>query len=145
MDILGKSTRLIECLQCEKYVKARLITGKEAYPYCWQKKLRKMIFWACPNCGGFVGVHPGTKTPLGCIPTPEIKEARKLVHNLIDPIWKSGAMKRGEVYRRLSDAVGHPYHNGETRSLDELRIAYREGLKIKKELREKKALGMAGF
>lgn len=76
--------------------------------------------WICerfPACRGSVGTHPNGQ-PLGTIPDAETKKLRMDVHALIDPIWKSGKLKRGQVYARLSKALGKTYHTGETTAED---------------------------
>lgn len=77
----------IYCCGCEKKVPARLTDGAEIYPH--RHDLSGLPFWKCDTCGNFVGCHHKTKNrtrPLGCIPTPEIKEARKRIHSLLDPL-----------------------------------------------------------
>lgn len=73
-----------------------------------------------PQCQGFVGTHPNGQ-PLGTVPDPETRELRKLVHAAIDPIWQTGKLHRGQVYNRISRALGiKSYHTGET-TADECR------------------------
>ena len=72
--------------------------------------------WVCENfasCNGSVGTHPD-KRPLGTIPDPETKKLRMQVHAQLDPLWRSGRFSRAKVYARLSDAIGRPFHTGET-------------------------------
>ena len=81
----------IRCCGCQKKVEARLTDGSEIYPH--RKDLYSLPFWKCDVCGNFVGCHHKTKNrtrPLGCIPTPEIKNARKHIHAILDPLWQSG-------------------------------------------------------
>ena len=122
---------LIYCCACGAEVDARLTNGRELYPH--RADLGSLPFWRCDWCGNFVGCHHKTKNPtapLGCIPTPELKAARKHLHALIDPIWQSGRMGRREVYAAISKEVGWNYHTAKTRSLDEARAAYRAAQKI---------------
>ena len=66
---------------------ARLTDGKEVYPH--RSDLNSLPFWICDRCRNFVGCHHKTKNPtrpLGCIPNKEMKNARKHIHNLLDPI-----------------------------------------------------------
>ena len=89
------------CCGCSTDVNARLTDGREIYPH--RPDLYSLPFWRCDNCKNYVGCHHKSKNrthPLGCIPTPEIKEARKKIHAIIDPMWKSGAMTRKDVTKR---------------------------------------------
>ncbi len=44
----------------------------------------------------------------------ELRQLRRAVHAKIDPLWQSGKIKRGDVYARISKALGYTYHTGET-------------------------------
>lgn len=117
---------LIRCCGCEKKVESRLTDGGEIYPH--RPDLKSLPFWKCDACGDYVGCHHKTKNrtqPLGCIPTPEIKNARQHIHKLLDPIWQSGKMKRKELYKILSDRLGWKYHTANIRSVEEAREVYR--------------------
>lgn len=111
-------------------VECKLKSGEEIYPH--RPDLYDLKMYECPHCHGRVGVHKGATKPLGCIPTPEMKRARIIVHNLIDPLWRSGKIERGRLYKMLSDELGYPYHTGETKSIEELREVYKAIIKIKK-------------
>ena len=120
------TTRALYCCQCASDVQARLTDGREVYPH--RSDLRALPFWRCDACGNFVGCHHKTKNrtePLGCIPTPELKEARKQLHALIDPAWQSGQIGRRALYEAISREVGWNYHTAKTRTMDEARAAYR--------------------
>ena len=116
----------IHCCGCDKDVDARLTDGREIYPH--RPDLSGLPFWKCDGCGNFVGCHHKTRDrtrPLGCIPTPEIKDARKHIHRILDPLWKTGRMPRGKVYAKLARAMGtQEYHTAEIRSVEEARKAY---------------------
>lgn len=119
------------CCGCSTDVNARLTDGREIYPH--RPDLYSLPFWRCDNCKNYVGCHHKSKNrthPLGCIPTPEIKEARKKIHAIIDPMWKSGAMTRKDVYEAISKAVGWKYHTAKIRTIDEARAAYMAALSI---------------
>jgi hypothetical protein len=108
---------------------------KEIYPH--RPDLYSLPFWRCDACKNFVGCHHKTQNrtaPLGCIPTPELKNARMHLHALIDPIWQSGKMKRRAVYEAISKEVGWNYHTAKTRSVGEARAAYKAALTIAKSL-----------
>jgi len=122
------------CCGCEKKVEPRLTSGEETYPH--RHDLAPLPFWICDECRNFVGCHHKTDNPtraLGCIATQEIKNARKHIHALLDPIWKSGKMTRKEIYSKLSEATGRKYHTGNIRSIEEARIIYREASSLNKE------------
>ncbi len=116
----------IYCCGCQKDVEAMLTDGTEIYPH--RPDLADLPFWKCITCGNFVGCHHKTNDrtkPLGCIPTPEIKNARKHIHRILDPLWKSGRMKRGRIYGKLAKVVGRDeYHTAEIRSVEEARTVY---------------------
>ena len=44
--------------------------------------------YLCRNCKAFVGVHPGTDTPLGTLANAELREWRKQAHYWFDQIWR---------------------------------------------------------
>lgn len=39
---------------------------------------------------------------------------RRAVHAKIDPLWKSGKIKRGRLYAMISREIGRTYHTGES-------------------------------
>lgn len=126
---------IIYCCSCELDVNARLTNGSEVYPH--REDLSKLPFWMCDYCGNSVGCHHKTSkptTPLGCIPTPEIKKARSHIHALLDPIWQSGKISRSKLYRLVSDKVGWKYHTAKIRSIEEARECYRHIRQIKQDL-----------
>lgn len=110
----------IYCCGCQKEIKAKLIYGKDIYPH--RKDLAKLPFWKCPACWNFVGCHHKTNNPikpLGVIPTKEVKEIRKRIHAVLDPMWKDKKIKRTELYKKLSDDLGWNYHTANIRSVEE--------------------------
>ncbi len=127
--------RTIYCCGCGCDVKARLTDGMEVYPH--RKDLAHLPFWICDTCRNHVGCHHKTNkptTPLGIIATPEIKNARKHIHALMDPLWKSGKIKRGKLYAMLSIRIGKTYHTGEIRTLSDARLVYRHIQEIGREI-----------
>lgn len=117
----------VHCCGCSNEVDARLTDGREAYPR--RPDLGELPFWRCDACGNFVGCHHKTRNrtqPLGCIPSPEIKNARRHIHRLLDPLWQSGRHQRADLYQRLAEATGKAeYHTAEIRTLEEARLVYR--------------------
>ena len=94
----GKRTE-IYCIECAAIVIARLTKGKEIYPH--REDLSTLPFWKCDQCGNYVGCHHQSQDrtrPLGCIPNAEMKNARKHIHALLDPIWKNGLINRQKLY-----------------------------------------------
>jgi hypothetical protein len=107
------------CCGCSEKVDAILIFGDEAYPH--RKDLYTLKFWICEKCLNFVGCHKhgDGDVPLGCIPTKEIKNLRVQIHLIIDPVWKSGRLKRGQVYKIMSEKLGFKYHTASLRTVNE--------------------------
>ena len=118
-------TRQLYCCGCQTLVKAKLTDGAEIYPH--RPDLSDLPFWKCA-CGLFVGCHHKTEDrtrPLGCIPTKELKEARKHLHAKLDPLWKSGKISRKELYQKITNRIGWTYHTAKLRTVDEAREVYR--------------------
>lgn len=121
-----KMKRVLYCTGCNKEVEARLTDGSEIYSH--RPDLHELPFWKCDDCGNFVGCHHKTKNrtqPLGCIPTPQIKNARKHLHKIIDPLWESKKHKRKEIYAAITKHIGWDYHTAKIRNLEEARAVYK--------------------
>lgn len=121
-----EDNRSIYCCGCKKEVDARLTNGAEIYPH--RKDLSTLPFWWCDTCNNYVGCHHKTKNktePLGNIPTPEIREARKRIHKILDPLWEGKKIKRSTLYGRISDEIGWQYHTAQIRSVDEAQKIYK--------------------
>lgn len=115
----------IYCCGCVTEILARLTSGKEIYPH--RVDLHDLPFWKCDTCGNYVGCHHKTANgtqPLGVIPTKEIMNARKCIHALLDPLWKTRKVSRGKIYTKLSKELGYSYHTGEIKCLKEARRIY---------------------
>ena len=113
----------IYCIACVNDVDARLTDGAEIYPH--RPDLFSLPFWKCDKCGGFVVCHHKTKNrtaPLGNIPTNEIRQARKRIHAVLDPLWKNGSTTRKVLYSKLSEVLGRQYHTAELRSIYECNL-----------------------
>lgn len=129
------------CCGCNDYTQAELVGGEKIYPH--RPDLYGLKFYQCPRCKNYVGTHKqwgkGTDgrqyniRALGCIPTPELKNARHKIHEILDPLWKgkrSGTRKR--LYKTLSDELGYEYHTANTRTIEECRTVYKLIQKIYK-------------
>jgi len=117
----------IYCCECDADITARLTDGAEIYPH--RKDLKALPFWKCDDCGNYVGCHHKIKnnppSPLGCIATPELRNARQEIHKILDPIWQSGNTTRRKLYGILTDKLGWKYHTSKIRNIDEARKVYR--------------------
>lgn len=127
---------IIHCCGCGRDVDARLTDGREIYPR--RPQFADLPYWKCDACGNYVGCHHKTgkpTTPLGVIPTPEIRNARQHIHRHLDPLWQSGKVKRRHVYRMVADAMGRrDYHTSDIRSVEEAREVFRAVRKIARDL-----------
>jgi len=136
-------TKQIYCCGCEAKVGARLTGGKEIYPH--RTDLYMLPFWKCDRCNNYVGCHHKTDkptTPLGVIPTKELKKARQHIHFILDPIWKSGAISRNKAYKRLAKILGKAnYHTAMIRSIQEARQVYKAVRVLSEELNADKVEG----
>lgn len=126
------TTRSIYCCGCSCKVKAQLTDGQEIYPH--RPDLFSLPFWKCDACNNYVGCHHKTEErtrPLGNIPTREIMEARKHIHALLDPLWKTTKCKpkakgqRRKIYAEISKRINKEYHTGEISSIEEAREVYK--------------------
>lgn len=121
----------IYCCGCEKDVSPRFTTGEEIYAH--RPDLFTLHFWKCNECKNYVGCHKHTNKPLGCIPTYELRTARKHIHLILDPLWKSKRFKRKVIYSMISRQIGIKYHTANTRTVEECRNIYRIIKKISNE------------
>ena len=83
---------------------AKLVGGLTIYPH--RPDLHEKKFYQCAPCDAYVGCHPGTTNALGRLANAELRKAKMAAHSAFDPLWKSGAKKRGSAYAWLSDALG---------------------------------------
>jgi len=111
----------IYCCGCKKEVEARLTNGKEVFPS--NLPIKDLPFWKCDVCRNFVGCHYKTNkphTPLGCIPTKEIKACRKQIHVELEPYLKSATRKiRFKIFGFLSKELGYDFSIAEIKTIDE--------------------------
>jgi len=115
-----QETMNIHCCECKKTVAAVLTNGKEIYPH--REDLHSQPYWKCPACNNYTGCHHKTANPtkpLGSIPTPLLRHWRNTLHEMIDPLWQSGAWKRGELYKWLSRETRKEFHVSEINTIKE--------------------------
>jgi hypothetical protein len=89
------------CMECGKV--ARLVKGDAIYPH--RADLFARNFWLC-ECGAYCGCHGVTTRPLGFPCGAETRHARKNAHEVFDPIWRSGMMRRAAAYAWLAGQLG---------------------------------------
>lgn len=124
---------MIYCCSCKQEVDAKLVSGDVVYPH--RKDLSHLNFYQCQTCNNYVGVHKDSNAPLGCIPTPEIRELRKKIHAILDPIWQSGYMKRGQLYDKMSKRLGiKEYHTAAINSVFKAKMYLKEAEKFRDSL-----------
>jgi hypothetical protein len=108
------NTSLI-CNHCGK--EAVWVENKEIYGRNYGDSY--MVWW-CKPCDAFVGCHKNTRVPKGrFLAKRELREARKLAHSIIDPLWKSGRYSRNKVYMELARAFKRQVHVGDTETPEE--------------------------
>lgn len=105
------------CVECNKEITPICVSGLEVYPH--RPDLYHKYFYKCTKCGNYVGCHPNSKRPLGSIPNKEIKDKRKYIHSILDPLWKDKMISRSELYSQLSKKLGYTYHTGEINNIEE--------------------------
>lgn len=130
----------IYCCACSQKVEARLTDGAEIYPH--RTDLHSLPFWKCDTCGNYTGTHhkrtENPLEPLGTIPSPEIRDMRISIHAILDPLWRSGKIKRRTLYNRMSKKMGlrfekveeKRYHTGNLITIEEAQKAYEAALLI---------------
>lgn len=106
----------IYCCNCEKEVEAREIPATNIYPH--RIDLQGKWFYRCTHCSEYVGAKR-LGEPLGCIPTPEVRQLRVTIHDRIDSIVEDKSLTTAMVYRYLSEKVGEEFHTGNVKSIEE--------------------------
>jgi hypothetical protein len=64
-----------------------------------------------PACDAYVGCHkagPMRGLPKGTLANAELRNARKVLHNNLDPVWQGGYLPRAKVYKLLAVSMGIP-------------------------------------
>lgn len=96
-----------------------------------------------PECDAYVGVHTGTIKPKGSLANSHLRNLRKSVHAVFDPLWKNNTqVKRGAVYTAAARVLGlKEFHIGDMRDKDAQNFIDTKDLliqKINKSLESKK-------
>lgn len=65
--------------------------------------------YKCEGCDAYVGVHTGTRIPLGRLANKELRELKMQCHALFDPVWKLNKnIRREQAYGRLANILNIP-------------------------------------
>lgn len=126
--------QIIYCCGCSENVVAERVNGLDVYPH--RKDLKSLVFYKCNACNNFVGTHKQGGKPLGVIATDAIKKERMKIHSVLDPLWREGLIKRKDLYKRLSEALGFQYHTASLTSVDECKKVLNLSCSIADELYE---------
>lgn len=97
-----KRKTTLRCPDCGR--PAWLVGGNAIYPR--RPELHSKFFWRCVPCDSYVGCHPGTTKPLGRLANEPLRKARMRLHAMLDPLWRSGAMRRNDAYAMLAEGLG---------------------------------------
>lgn len=91
-----------------------------ACPYChspvifagnekvYGRKYGNGMCYMCTACDAYVGVHAGTRIPLGRMANKRLRKLKNMAHAQFDRAWRQGGISRGEAYRRLAWFYGIP-------------------------------------
>ena len=104
------------CPYCGK--EAKLVGGDVIYKR--RPDLASLFFWLCKECDAYVGCHKKGATyrkqglsfvsdgtvAFGTMADFELRYARKFLHDLFDPLWKSKSMTRTQAYKWLQNKTG---------------------------------------
>ena len=75
--------------------------------------------YQCPtaSCDAYVGVHTGTIKPKGSLANGVLRQLRKQVHEVFDPLWRENSqVDRTEVYEAAAQVLGFKeFHIGDLR------------------------------
>lgn len=118
--------RKMFCVECDKYVEA--IKSKGSVVYENRPDLKDKVMYYCPYC------HNYASNVADVIPNRTIRQLRKRIHGTIDPLWQSGMVSRGWVYRKMSDKLGYQFHNGSIRTVAEGFAAHKAAVEIAQEV-----------
>lgn len=101
---LSKQTpRVIRCPNCGAVALVR--PAAEIY----HDPRRTDEMYVCKNypaCDSYVGMHAGTRIPLGDLANGDQRSLRIKAHRKFDLIWQSGIMTRDTAYRWMADIFG---------------------------------------
>jgi hypothetical protein len=94
------ASALMKCTYCGQ--PTQLVTGAKIYPHL--SAYHDKLYYSCQECNAYVGCHKDG-TPLGTPANARLRWQRQQVHSVLDPIWKSGRIKRSAVYAWLAQRM----------------------------------------
>lgn len=109
LEEISEEIKDVKCPYCKK--EAIFCENKEIYGRNYGKSY---MCYLCKECDAYVGTHNNTRKPLGTMANSELREWRKKAHEVFDPLWKTGKMKRSEAYMFLNNLIGKETHIGES-------------------------------
>lgn len=98
MSFLAAPTDCHYCASTVVLIEARKLFLMDAEP--------SPLVYFCTGCGARIGVHAGTKIPLGMIADAETRKARIEAHAAFDELWMSGKVGRFKGYAWLAHKLG---------------------------------------
>lgn len=66
------------------------------------------MIYLCRPCNAYVGVHKGTKTPLGILADKPLRQAKVAAHAAFDPLWK-GKIERDKCSKTAARKAGYKW------------------------------------
>lgn len=94
-----ESEAVVKCPYCKS--PAELIGSAKVYHGRDYGKIYCCTRW--PACDAYVGVHRGTRRPLGTMANAELRRARSRAHAAFDPVWRG---RRADGYKWLAATLG---------------------------------------
>ena len=76
------------------------------------------MVYLCTNCNASVGVHRGTKIPLGTLANAALKMKRRETHAVFDGYWKAHNIPRTDAYKWLAQQMGLPEYRTHIGQMD---------------------------
>lgn len=101
---------------------AELVSGDDLFAN--HPELASKSFWRCAPCKAHVGCHEAGRQvrgpdgritvsdgmlPFGTLANAALRSARTAAHDVFDPLWRSGRMRRSEAYAWMAEQLGLPF------------------------------------
>lgn len=113
-----KKQKRITCPYCG----AHAILQKASYVY-GDSSMDEYVYVCSnyPKCDSYVGVHRGTKEPMGTLANRELRNKRIRTHKVFEKIWQNNLMSKKEAYRWMTYMMGIPFDMGHIGKFSEYR------------------------